>query len=341
MYLDRLIRKSTRALRGQRFFYRNTFATHTRHYQCTQNVVILFYAISLFFGLSEMSWGWDRLLRSQFIEVLWPFEIFKPWIRSVFIPLGFYGWIFGAFASLQFPRLWFSRAMHGVGVFIIVGLRNSDGHFGHNYHAFMWVSLIFMFLPASTATSRINRSLKHRYIQIFWSAQFVICVFYLMTGLWKVRSLVACALSTHLQCELSEKVLTNIAAQELIRYRQPAPVSWVLFSYPWIGFFSYVATIWIHLYSLHFCFRPKLHGLFGFLRVIFHLGTLALFGVNFSPFTLTVICIFLFSPFSLEHTKLSEMLKQTPPLDLLIKVGVRLKSSMGRRPNNHLLIRLR
>lgn len=310
------LRKISHRLRGQKFFFEQTFNDHTRNFQRTFQIVTLYYMLSVVFGISEMDWGWTSLLNSQLVDVLWPFKPFGSLIKPVLVPFGFLGWIFGAFICVYRQDLRWARILHAAGVFVVVGLRNSDGHFGHSFHAYMWIAMVFAFLPnIRSLHPTISRKKKHHYIQAFWTAQFIICVFYFMTGMWKLRDIAFCAISPDLQCELSASILTNLAAQELVQYRKFAPMSWVLFDYPWLGFVSYLWTLWIHIYSIHFAFRPNLHVFFGSLRIVFHLGTMALFGINFSPFSLAAIFLYALSPFSRLDQSFFTAFKSLPPFD--------------------------
>ena len=308
---------ASRHLRGEKFIYAKTFAAQTVLFARTQTSVRLFYAASLFVSIDVASWAMEKFKTWQFVEPLWPLFGYNPNFGPI-LPLVFGSWIFGSALAIWKPQYFIFRFMQAIGVFYSVAITNSDGHFGHNYFAFMWISLAFLLLPNGKMPQGWKQRLfRQRYLLAFFGAQFIVCVFYFMTGLWKVRSLIECAIVPGMVCELSEKMLTNIAAQELISYRKFAPFHQILFVAPWIGFVSYMGTIWLHLISLYFVFRPRTHVLFGSLRILFHFGTLILFGVDFSAMTIAVISIFLFSPFQVSEVNPWREFSRLPPFGFI------------------------
>lgn len=291
-----LSRSIFRHLRSRKFFFQNTFESQSIIYSRVVRLVRIFYAVSAILSVSTLSWMYPALLKSQFTAPLWPFVFVPPQYLVTICKISFAAWILGSILSAINPFHFVFRFLNASGIFLIVALNNSDGHFGHNWHAYMWTSLIFIFFPRRKIDMSVRRY-KFKYAQVFWFSQFAICTFYFMTGLWKVRGILDCAFDPGLTCEMSHKMLTNIAARELIYYRKFAPLSQILFDYPWLGFISYIGTIWLHLISMYFPFRLDTHLIFGILRSVFHLGTLLLFGVDFSPMTFVAVMLFAFSPF--------------------------------------------
>jgi len=319
MNLNFFFRPVIKHLRGGKSFYEQPFRGHTAAFNRTQGAVRVFFIVSVLYAAYVGDWGWRNLQGSQFSEVLWPFVFLRPWLYSVMIPFTFAAWIIGGLLAAVFIDSRAARIFHALGVFCFVGLNNSDGHFGHNYFALMWISMILAFLP-KTGPGQSDRETRHRYMLVFWAAQFVVCVFYFMTGAWKVRGVLECSIQG-LECELSERILTNIGAQELVQFRKFAPTSWLLFEYPWIAFGSYICVIWLHLISLYVAFRPRLHVAYGALRIVFHLGTLALFGVDFSPMVAAVTCVFLLSPFPEREGTLWATIRRFPPWSAVLDRG--------------------
>ncbi len=284
---------------------------------------------------------WVRFTSQEFIEPLWPLFGVNPANHPLAVAVVLGTWVLSAFSMTVQPRWTGAGVIHAIAVFVLIAIANSDGRFGHNWYAFLFISLILALLPLKSETNKtvnllpfapncasthlgsstaITRSNRHYYMMVFWGAQLVICTFYFLTGVWKIRSLIACAALPNIKCELTHKVLTNIAAQELIQLQPTAPLHQILFIFPWFGFVAYLGTIWLHSISLIIAFRPQTHLLFGTLRSIFHLGTFVLFGVNFSAMTAAVLPLFVFSPFHGPERPLWQQIASLPPLGSLLKI---------------------
>ncbi len=312
-------KKSINYFRGQKFFFepKTLFSGMTENYHRTRMALRLFYGFSLFSAVNSHGWMLRQYSDSRFLTPLWVFgtadsDFIATLIRPVFLM-----WIFGSLFSFLNPDRVFFRLLQALGLFFIVALVNSDGHFGHNMHGFLWISLGFLLLPSTVSKSKpwLQRIHNYKCIQVFWFSQFMICCFYLMTGYWKVSEIIRCAVDPHLICQLDKNILTNISAREALSYHEFAPFRSLFFKYPWVAFWSYMGTIWIHLVSLHFAFRLHLHRVFGFFRLIFHVGTFLFFGVGFGDMAFPVAVIFIFSPFCdyLSPKKTLIELGQLPP----------------------------
>ena len=298
---QRLVNSSVSYFRGKKFFFepKTLFSRMTRNYHQTRMALRLFYVFSLFSSVNSYSWMLRQYSDSQFLKPLWVFGPASSDFIAALVKPVLLIWITGSLLSFLNPDKGFFRFLQASGLFFIVALVNSDGHFGHNMHGFLWISLAFLLLPSIASKDKpwFSRIYKYRYIQIFWFSQFIICTFYLMTGYWKVSEIIRCAINPHLICQLDKYILTNISAREALSYYEFAPFRSLFFKYPWIAFWSYMGTIWIHLVSLHFVFRLHLHRVFGFFRLIFHVGTFLFFGVGFGDMAFPVAVIFIFSPF--------------------------------------------
>ncbi|MBY0384022.1 hypothetical protein K2X05_02595 [bacterium] len=230
-------------------------------------------------------------------------------------------WILFSLLSFLYAEQRFFRILHSLAIFFIVALINSDGHFAHNNHGFMWISFVFSVVNLDATSHGKKRLFKHQVIMGVWFSQIMVCTFYTMSGYWKIASIVHCATNTDLDCQLDQWILTNISAREAIFYSQFSPWRDAFFKYPWLSFLSYLGTIWIHVVSFYFAFRLDLHKIFGFLRLIFHLGTFLFFGVNFSAMAAPVALIFLFSPFSRQQKIIDSLFifLQLPPLGWILR----------------------
>ncbi len=324
-HFDNLIRLITRFFRGKKFFYlrENIFSTHTENYVRAVCLMQVFYGLSFIMALSSYHWSIDLYTQKIYFKPLWIFYFFNAAkLKTIFMP-AMCGWILGSALSLFYAEIRLFRWIQAFSLFLVVALFNSDGHYGHNNHAFLWLSILFAFAPIQQLknTKETPRRYKHKLLLSIWFAQLIICTFYLMSGFWKVASIVNCAINPALTCQLDRWILTNITAREAIYYHQFAPWRDAFYKYPWISFISYMATIWVHLVSLYFVFRLDLHKCFGVIRLIFHLGTFLFFGVNFSAMAWPVGLIFLFSPFARTTSvkNIFSLILGLPPMSFFIR----------------------
>lgn len=312
-------------LRGQKFFFEpsSLFSRMTQNYEKTKMALRLFYAFSLFSSVGSYSWRLEYLSDSHFIEPLWVFGSASTEFIMILIKPVLFLWIFGSLLSFLNPDKFLFRLLQVLGLLFTVALKNSDGQMGHNMHGFLWISLIFLLLPiGSSKKNYCQRIYRYKYMQIFWFSQFVICTFYLMSGYWKVFEIARCVFDSDLICQLDQYILTNIAAQAAMDTNKFAPFRLFFFEYPWIGFWSYMAALWFEIISIHSVFRLHLHRVFGFFRLVFHVGTFLFFDVGFGKMAFPVAILFIFSPFcgylSPKET-FFEVLK-LPPFSWMIKI---------------------
>ncbi len=324
--VSNVIKSFVNYFRGQKFFFEpeTLFSRMTKNCHQTRMALRLFYAFSLFSAVNSYGWILQQYSDSRFLVPLWVFgPASSDFIAALVQPILLI-WIFGSLLSFLDPDRKFFRFLQALGLFFVVALVNSDGHFGHNMHGFIWISLTFLLIPSAPSKNKpwLNRIYSYKYFQVFWFSQFMICTFYLMTGYWKVSEIVRCAIDPNLICQLDKYILTNISAREALNYYKFSPFRSLFFEYPWVAFWSYMGTIWIHLVSLHFAFRLHLHRVFGFFRLIFHVGTFLFFGVGFGDMAFPVAVIFIFSPFCnyLSPKELFYGLVQLPPFSWVEKL---------------------
>ncbi len=296
-YLKRIVR----SLRGQAFFYphEGLFAAHSTNFLKSLFLIRAFYGYSFVIAVSSYNNFIDLYADKIFYRPLWVFGNLGPEKLHYFVPPILWLWITSSLLSFFFFENRFFRSIQALSVFFMIATINSDGHFSNNHHAFLWMSMLLCLLPLSRPGPLATRKRIHRHkiLLSVWFIQLIICTFYTMSGLWKVTSILRCAVESTLQCQLDQWILTNISAREAIFYHQFAPWRDAFYKYPWLSFVSYLATIWIHLVSFYFVFRLNLHPAFGVLRLVFHLGTFLFFGVNFSAMAAPVALVFLVSPF--------------------------------------------
>lgn len=313
-----------RVFRGRDFYYNpeTLFQEQTSIYVKSIIAVKFFYLCIFISSLSFASHHWDLLFESNFSEPLWPLKILGwPAYSTSIISTPFYLLIIGSIGAFLYPFYRVFRIAVFLSVFYIVALINSDGLFGNNNHMMLYPAFLFQFLP--NIGKKIEwRKKKYMFVSIFWFAQFAVCLAYAMAGYFKVTEIFSCLIEQgYSRCEVGPNIMTNMAAREFLQFRKPTFVGNLLYDYPWIGGLSYLGVIWFHVISLFFAFRFDLHRFFMSMRVVFHYGTLILFGIGFDSTILVIVALFALSPFQVGHYKsIYEFILRLPPLGYFNKL---------------------
>jgi len=302
-----------RSLRGTDFIYSDPFAAHSRAYLRSLHWVRLFYGLSAFLMIRAATWAWEALNHSLLRDPVWVVE----WLS--FVPLswlvsGMFGaWALGSVLAFWRPDVLYFRLLTAVGVFLFAALDSSDGEYVHQWYPFFWAAMILVFLPAREGT-KISRARQHTQLLLVWACQFVVSVFYFLTALCKIKNLGSCALDSGLNCESPMYFMANMAAFEWIKYQQFAPFLDLLLVIPALGLLLYALVIYLELFALHFAFRLDTHLLTGILRLAFHAGAFVFVSVDYMPFVLMVVWLFVLSPFHDDEVALWTRLCRLPGL---------------------------
>ena len=296
--MSKILRAIRRHFRGRRFFFGPQVFHAQSHIFSRARLSVQFYYLTLFaVAVDVTSYNRHQLQHSTFSNPLWPLRILgwpdaKPWL----IDLTFVMLLGGALGAIVFSGWRVFRVAAFMGLFYLLALQNSDGLFSNHMHMALFPTFLLIFLP--NAVPGADRSRRQAYLSWFWFAQFAICFAYGMAGYFKVLEIFRCIAVRGLdQCEVGSAIMTSMAAKELLQFGRPTFAGDLLYQFPLIGGLSYLFIIWFHLVSPYFAFRFDLHRLFLALRIIFHFGTLILFGIGFSYTILAVVGMFAFSPF--------------------------------------------
>ncbi|MGH7452133.1 MAG: hypothetical protein ACRENG_12360, partial [bacterium] len=150
--------------------------------------LVRFYYLLLIYFLASLAHDlWQQREEITAIELLWP----VAWMRFFEAKRTLGGLICFTFVSslLGFwltDRRW-TRALVFISLLALNALNNSFGHISHTHHALIFVTFIFILLPAATKKkSPATITHRHLYLTVFWTAQFFLALFYSISGFWKV-----------------------------------------------------------------------------------------------------------------------------------------------------------
>lgn len=286
-------------------------------------LVRIFYAAGLYWMAQSMG-RWPELRDSAVIEPQWP----AGWVDGSDPRTGITAvlvlYAAAAIAAATFPRLRITRIAYTLGLLQYMSLTNGLGKIGHGFHGWLWVSAFLILLPADRISWRPDASARAKQTVVLnlMLAQMVLLSFYTLTGFWKVayatRSLFGSGVSGF---ELDG--FSYIIGENLLATGRQTLIGDVLVLHPVVGWAMYVGTMYLELMALLIVFRPRLHRVWGFGLIMFHIGTQAAMGIFFPANTLLLGILLLSSPVVPEQVSVREAMLDLP--------GVRLASRAWRR----------
>ena len=151
-------------------------------------LVRVFYLCQFFIQL-QLYPNWDSWLATKDLRLLWPVAWFAWTGTRLGVAVVVFGSMFASLLAAAFPRLRFCRAVAAIAILGFGGFFNSFGTINHGWHAWIWTSAIFVFLPDGPADAlACCTSSAQRYLRVFWAAQFAILMTYSMSGAFKVAA---------------------------------------------------------------------------------------------------------------------------------------------------------
>jgi hypothetical protein len=236
--------------------------------------------------------------------------------------------------AFQFPKNVVLRLVFAVLCLMVVALTNSMGGINHGYHVWLWIAVCFMFLPSSKGS--LSRDFKMAYLSVIVATQALILLFYTLAGMWKVRYGLA-ALYRGVEGNFAPRGLAlQLADRILVTGTKPILADLAISNY-WLIWPMFLAVMYFQLTALFIVRRPRLHIVWAYFLISFHLGTWLLMEIAFPVQMLFVGLLFAMSPFRPQKWSFRAALADFPGLDIvtrliwLIPKGLKPKS-MQERP---------
>jgi hypothetical protein len=274
-------------------------------------VVRAFYLLTLLWVIQGIN-GWNRLLDSDVIHPAWP----ASWIDSrdprfgVGLVLG--AVLLAAIWAAVAPQQRLARIALAVTFLQYMAVLNGFGKIVHNLHGSVYIAFVLILLPARPWERDTTVGSRQRFLTVVWSAQSMVLFAYGMTGLWKI---VYCAYDIINPARVTMLSLDGfsvlLATRVAITDQNPVLADFVI-DRPWLGWLFYVGTIYLEAGSLLVIFRPRLHRLWGFGLLSFHLGTQLTMDFTF-PQNIALLALFLvLSPQTVEPAPARDVLGDLP-----------------------------
>ena len=282
------------------------FGTLNHRFHVAELLVRIFYAAQFVF-LSDQVRRWDELRAAANMDPLWPvWWVPKLGIsNSISLILLIYG--FGLLVSVINSRIRLGRILSFVGLILTAAFINSFGKIGHSYHAWIYVSFLFLFLPTKVE-SRFHRLV---FLNVFLTAQAMIMMIYTLAGYWKIHY----ALQQFLMGEMSAfsiKGFSNMLAATFLRKNEGSSVGVFILHHPFSGWALFWGAIYVEFFSLVAILRPSLHRLWGVLLIGLHIGTQLTVGASFRSNIFLLAILICGSPFASRSMSVAEVFWELP-----------------------------
>ncbi|MGI9465252.1 MAG: hypothetical protein ACR2OM_15015, partial [Aestuariivirgaceae bacterium] len=183
----------------------------------------------------------------------------------------------------------------------------------HPYHAWFWISFVFVFLPSgeSWKSRHTKRTYMMSYLTVFLAAQVMMLLFYTLSGSWKIIYGIT-AMAQGLDGVFSLRGLSyNLANRVLQTNTNPLLAEFAIDNYllSWAGIMT---IMYVQFTAIVAAFRPRLHVLWGLVIAVFHFGTWLLMGIVFSHHILLLMILFVMSPFRPARFDLRKTIMDLP-----------------------------
>lgn len=237
------------------------------------------------------------LLDPRETALVWP----VAWLELVgvhrFSPVVFAFGLGTALLGVLAPQLRVVRVAVLVGLLEVLALKYSFGKIHHLMHGWLYASFIFaFFLPnAAFAPERASRVERQSGLLAIQAAQAMVALTYSLAGLGKLLGAVYQAALGQIT-PLHPSALALHIADRLLQTHPESVLGPFMIDHALALWPMMLATLYLQLFAFVAAFRPRLHRLWGFGLIGFHVVTALSMTIDFSPNILLLGLLFLASP---------------------------------------------
>ncbi len=260
-----------------------------------RTVVRAFYLISVMWVVYDMM-GWYRHLDAEAVEPLWTAFWFDWFDHGTSVRVILYGYLALTILAAALPHRRLARLGFLVGYSAYLGLVNGYGKAYGHYTGWWYVALFFVLIPDQGFRGRGSATTRHRFLTGIWTAQLGLLVMYSLSGAWKVLFAAYDLVSGDRLSTLHPDGFSMILADRILETNERTLLGDTLLDLPWLGWALYLGTVYLETASLLIAFRPRLHRIWGFGLLLFHVGTQLLMNFTFLPNIALLGLLFVGSP---------------------------------------------
>jgi hypothetical protein len=293
-------------------------------------IVRAFYALSVYWVVTAIN-GWPGYSRLTQARPLWPARWWFDWFSvrtSVDIMFVFY--IAAAAFVVLIPRLRIARLLYAIALLQYMAFINGFDKVNHNMHGWLFVSVILVLLP-SGRWERRRVADRQMFLSVLWVATLVVLLFYGLTGFWKIYAATK-ALVDGGHSGFGFSGFSYIVGARIIQTNQDTVLGHFFTYHELPGWFLYIGTMYLELFSVLAAFRPRLHRIWGVALIAFHFGTQLAMGFTFGPNIVLVGLLLVCSPFAPDRVKIKEAILDLPILYFLSRRVADIRARRVRQP---------
>ncbi len=276
------------------------FVRQKQAYESAKLLVQLFYVCQFYF-LNQGFYEWMGLRERTVVDPLWPVKwmSYAGLLKPVDFAIIFYT------LSLIFSSLYSSvrlfRLLNFVGLLLFASLHS--GKINHTWHAWIYVSFIFIFLPDEPKKkSNEKRLYRQKYLSVFLAAQASILVIYTLAGFWKYYDAFYQLANGQVNA-FSFKGFAYQVADRLMQTNSTSLLGSYIIDHPWLGWLMFQGAMLLELTSIAVLWFPSLQPLWGLSMICMHLGSVLTVSVRFSSNIILLGLLFVSSPFLTKRFK--------------------------------------
>lgn len=298
-----------------------------RHFRRARHVVKGYYLLSILFSAAAIAQIHETGLMAQDWDFLWPvswLSFVEPGPASDWLALA---WLAASIAAFQFTGRRVARVLFSVTMLQVAAVANSLGGMNHLYHAWFWVGAVLIFLPDGPGR-RSARSTKMTYLSVVAGCQTLLLGFYTLSGFIKFGAGGA-AMSDGVTGNFSANVLAETLAHRILQTGTSPLLADIVIDHAWLAQPLFLPLIFVQMVAVIAAFRPRLHRIWGYAIIAFHVGTWVLMEIFFYQHVALLALFLVASPFAPRRTTVREVAADIPIIGPLINL---LPIWPGRKP---------
>ena len=273
------------------------------------SVFISYLMISEIHSIAKESTAWD---------FLWPVAWLSAFKASDIVEWISVASLAASILAFQFPANRLCRVLFAVLFLLTVAIENSQGAMDHTYHAWLWIGICFVFLPSVRSADTPPRAVKMAYLTVIVSTQMLILLFYSIAGSWKVFQGLKPLLQGSEGNFAPRGLALQLADRMLTTGTSPLLGDFAVTNY-WLIWPMFLFLIYVQLVAVLVALRPRLHIAWGYILIMFHIGTWLLMEIEFPEHVLLLGLLFVMSPFRPRQWNFREVLSDLPGFGLLVR----------------------
>jgi hypothetical protein len=285
------------------------FARVGRSFAGATNIVKVYYLLSLFISY-ELTVDVHALAQQPDVwDLLWPVRwlaMFRPSAVIEWLALALVG---ASFLAFQWPWSRTARTACATLGLLVLATLNSRGAIDHGLHVWLWMGIVFVFLPGRHAVA--SRAGRMTYLNVFVGAQALVLLFYSMTGVWKVTEGLM-AFGRGIEGNFSQRGLALQLADRMLQTGTHPLLAAFAIDHYLLMWPVFLAVMYVEAGSLLVVLRPRLHAPWACALIAMHVGTQAMMAIPFSANVLLLGLLFLMSPFGPERASVVRALGDLP-----------------------------